>query len=371
MPHSSGGGSHGGGSHGGGGRHSSGGGSRSGVTLPRVSSSKFKGSKRYVKYRHGRPKYFYSDMDPAKREVRLWILIFYLPFLIMLFISIKNAFGFAKPLSTNYDHKVIVEDNCGVIDNERALRESFSRFYQRTGITPSIITVHDEDWKNHYSSLENYAYEKYVKTFNDESHWLFLYSEPEHPDKEFNDWSWEGMQGNDTDPVLTQRITSAFNEEFQKNLLKDNEHSVGQALKISFDYITPKTLKMDLNTPALVVFLLVLAFVFFYGMGMAGLTPSYFRTRGAVLAPEEYATDSTSSNGVSPAALINLNKQKEKCVFCDSIFPAGTYTTCPNCGGSLVSIESSPKGNGNPAASSNPYTGASVGPGRQPTFWEK
>lgn len=81
MPHSSGGGSHGGGSHGGGGRHSSGGGSRSGVTLPRVSSSKFKGSKRYVKYRHGRPKYFYSDMDPAKREVRLWILIFYLPFL--------------------------------------------------------------------------------------------------------------------------------------------------------------------------------------------------------------------------------------------------------------------------------------------------
>ena len=132
-----------------------------------------------------------------------------------------------------------------------------------------------------------------------------------------------------------------------------------------------KTLKMDLNTPALVVFLLVLAFVFFHGMGMAGLTPSYFRTRGAVLAPEEYATDSTSSNGVSPAALINLNKQKEKCVFCDSIFPAGTYTTCPNCGGSLVSIESSPKGNGNPAASSNPYTGASVGPGRQPTFWEK
>lgn len=94
----------------------------------------------------------------------------------MLSISIKNAFGFAKPLSTNYDHKVIVEDNCGVIDNERALRESFSRFYQRTGITPSIITVHDEDWKDHYSSLENYAYEKYVKTFNDESHWLFLYS---------------------------------------------------------------------------------------------------------------------------------------------------------------------------------------------------
>lgn len=45
----------------------------------------------------------------------------------------------------------------------------------------------------------------------------FFTHEPEHPDKEFNDWSWEGMQGNDTDPVLTQRITSAFNEEFEES----------------------------------------------------------------------------------------------------------------------------------------------------------
>ena len=76
MPHSSGGGSHGGGSHGGhGGSHCG----SSGSSGTRISRTHFAGSRRYVTYHNGEPRYFYAsrNYNPKYDPKRLLIGIFY------------------------------------------------------------------------------------------------------------------------------------------------------------------------------------------------------------------------------------------------------------------------------------------------------
>ena len=85
--------------------------------------------------------------------------------------------------------------------DEALLQNTFIEFQAETGITPALLTVMPDDWQSHYNDFSRFAYESYVNLFTDESHWLFCYSGD--PSSEFDDWQWEGMQGNDTDRVLT------------------------------------------------------------------------------------------------------------------------------------------------------------------------
>ena len=139
MPHSSGGGSHGGGSHGGS-HHSSHSHGGSGRSSRHVRSTYFPDARRYVYYDHHRPVYVYAD-HPHK-------------------------------LPQNYDYKIVVEDKANVLGNTAELRNSLVAFYNRTGISPAVITVENSDWQGYYSDFENYAYDLYVNHFTDESHWL-------------------------------------------------------------------------------------------------------------------------------------------------------------------------------------------------------
>lgn len=122
-------------------------------------------------------------------------------------------------------------------------------FYNRTGISPAVITVENSDWQGYYSDLENYAYDLYVNHFADESHWLIVYSTPDGYSSSdgFEDWYWEGMQGNDTDDVLTKSVTNSFNDELQKNLTARTRYTVSSAISTSFDDLTPTVMKSKVN----------------------------------------------------------------------------------------------------------------------------
>lgn len=279
MPHSSGGGSHGGGSHGG----SHGGSSHGGSRGPRISRTSFSGARRYSYYRHGQQRYFYADKNfkPGFHPSRLLIGLLYLPFVFGGITEIKSALPIVPK---NYDHNIVLNDEADVIDNEDALYVELERFMEKTGVTPSVVTVHNEAWEN-FDSLEDYAYNRYLQEFDDEMHWLIVYSEPIDPDPSFNDWYWEGMQGDDTDPVITVEKANEFNSSLYGALFDGTDFAT--AVKTSFSEFTDNYSR-SFNFGNMFPGLFILGFVSFHAYFMLGLNE--LKYRNAVLDDDDDVT---------------------------------------------------------------------------------
>jgi hypothetical protein len=203
------------------------------------------------------------------------MLLFYLPFILFTFSMFAEAYHHPHKLPQNYDYKIVVEDKANVLGNTAELRNSLVAFYNRTGISPAVITVENSDWQGYYSDLENYAYDLYVNHFADESHWLIVYSTPDGYSSSdgFEDWYWEGMQGNDTDDVLTESVTNSFNDELQKNLTARTRYTVSSAISTSFDDLTPTVMKSKVNWTMLFTSIAILAFVCLHACLMIGINP--------------------------------------------------------------------------------------------------
>ena len=222
MPHSSGGGSHGGGSHHSS-SHSSSHRSSSGGGSSRIRTSRtyFPGARRFVYYRNGVPNYVYSDTDLSKgpSKLRFLMLIFYVPFVLAAFLMIFTSFGVPEKLKVDYNSQIVIQDDANVLGDTTKLGDALEDFFNTTGISPAVITVYNSDWEDNYTDLEKYAYELYVNRFYDEKHWLIVYSQPKDPDDEFNNWYWEGMQGDDTDSIITSSVAYDFTNDLHKRLL--------------------------------------------------------------------------------------------------------------------------------------------------------
>lgn len=311
MPHSSGGGSHGGGSHGG----SHGGGSRN---SHRTRNSYFPGSTRYVYYTNHRPTYIYANYEVGKKPSPLsfLILLFYIPFLFGAFTLFQTSFHYPSKLVSDYDTSIVIQDELGVIDNEAGLRQSLTAFYNETGITPAVYTVYDEDWVPYYSSLENYAYDLYVNSFYDEKHWLIVYSEPSTQSSSFHDWSWEGMQGDDTDPIITEGLANEFTTNLHKYFSQDSLYSVDGAIIKAFDEIRPKAMGFSIDLENLFFGIILAIFIIFHAMGMV-FTPyrEAKKYQNAVKCPDEV--------------------KEAVCDYCGGIYIIGTCISCPHCGAPL------------------------------------
>ena len=164
MPHSSGGGSHSSGSHSGGSHsshssRSSGGGSSSGGyhSSKRTSSTPFKGAKRYLYYKDNKPYLVYANYDIRKRDfsriLPIWIICGFIfgPYVIVGIMMMFRAFYMPERIEyskyKNKDPEFIIEDNIGVLENEKNLKKSMRSFYDTTGIVPAVITVSNDEWK--------------------------------------------------------------------------------------------------------------------------------------------------------------------------------------------------------------------------------
>lgn len=311
MPRSSGGGSHGGGSHGG--SHSSGRGGSRGGSGYRTSSTYFAGATRYAYYRHHRPVYFYSNYDPTEKlsPWRYLMLLFYVPFFFGVFSMIATAVHFPAKLKTDYNTEIIIEDRVDVIADEAGLEKTLETFLEETGIAPAVVTINNEEWQGYYSSLEDYAFSWYVNHFRDEKHWLIIYSQPQIPDVKFNDWYWEGMQGDDTVRILNDSVCRDFNNELQTYLTASSFYTVGDAIKLAFDNLNPKVMKVSVEWGFFPIIIAMTAFLIFHASLMMGITPNRIRQRKAVKCEE--------------------GAKEDKCEYCDGIYIVGTCTSCPHC----------------------------------------
>lgn len=219
MPHSSGGGSSGGGFHSGG---SSGSGNR-------VSSHYFPGARRYRKYySDGRPdEYIYATSKPARTRVSGLIVLAVMG-LIFIGATLFSAFT-EKPkfLVPVYSDEPAVYDIVGVMEekDKNELLSLMNEYNKLTGICPVIYTTFDEEWNRDYTSLEKYAFDKYVSNFSDEQHWVFVYSIPADAAKfqqggivTSTEFKWEAIQGDETDPIITESAFKKIGRAIQGDL---------------------------------------------------------------------------------------------------------------------------------------------------------
>ncbi|MBQ6303164.1 MAG: hypothetical protein IJK83_03985 [Clostridiales bacterium] len=325
MPHSSGGGSHSGGSHSSSSSSSSGGGSGSGSSR-RTSNQPFKGATRYLYYKDQKPYFIYSNYDIRKKNMSPFIITvcffigFFLPFLIGM--AAGMVLSFHTPKKINYGPKnpeFVIEDNLGIFENPGKLEKSMKEFYKTTGIVPAVITVTNETWNEDYTSLENYAYDVYVNRFPDEVHWLIVYSEEIKPDG-FNDWYWEGMQGDNTDPVLTEKHADAFTQSLHKRLSQRSKYSVDDAIAVTFDEYGPRMMKMSFETAQFVICLI--AFIVLSLFAVLSFISSLKKCK----VPEDY-------KDAKPCGLTAV--YQEACGFCGGIYIIGMHTECPHCGAAI------------------------------------
>ena len=213
------------------------------------------------------------------------MLLFYLPFILFTFSMFAEAYHHPHKLPQNYDYKIVVEDKANVLVNTAELRNSLVAFYNRTGISPAVITVENSV----YSTPDGYS-----------------------SSDGFEDWYWEGMQGNDTDDVLTKSVTNSFNDELQKNLTARTRYTVSSAISTSFDDLTPTVMKSKVNWTMLFTSIAILAFVCLHACLMIGINPK----------ARKYAKAKPCSDAA----------QEKACEYCGYTYVVDTCTECPHCG---------------------------------------
>ena len=315
MPHSSGGGSHSGGSSHSSSSHS--GGSSGGGSSYSTRSSYFPGAHRYVCYTSGSPEYIYSD-NPNLNDTgkaRLLLLLVYIPFICGLFSLIVQSINIPKKLPAKYSESVVIEDYVGVMGNTTALKQTLYEFYNTTGIPVTLITS-DNEWKYYYNSIENYAYDEYVNRYPDEDHWVLIYT-TDYGDT-FENWYFHGMQGYNTDPILTTKVTDKFDDNLTKYLYIKGT-SVEDAFTMAFRDIIPGIMKPSVNLSQIGIAIGMGAFIGLHMFFMVFYNPNK-KYKDYVKCPDDTALDD------------NPHAHEANCEYCGGLYYRGSVTECPHCG---------------------------------------
>lgn len=286
----------------------------------RLSDNMFRGAKKYVYYKDGCPQYCYSDYGvfTAKRKRRL---VFWIPFLIVLAIGLFSAVR-PSPLNLDYDNEIYISDTLHLIDDSDSLFSAMTDFRDTTGITPFVVTIANESWNQYYDNLYSMAFDLYVNQFEDEKHWLIVYSEPASPDSDFNDWYWEGIQGDETVYILTEKAADDFGIAFQK-YLTNRKYSVGEAFTKAFNDITPVIMeKAEIDFGMVFAAILLMALAVWFGIKRTGIFDEI---------PQRPANLPVQATVVKPFA------KEITCEYCGGVYLSDSFN-CPHCGAGRKSI---------------------------------
>ena len=352
MPHSSGGGSHSGGSHGGGG--SGGGGSRSSrrrrgyanddsISLkPYLQNSPvyFPGAYRYARYHDGDMEYIYSsdsnlNQSGHSKTSLLWLLI-YVPFIIMGIFLMSESIHLPKKMESSYSQNVeVIDKTHRVSDQEQSLVEQgASNLFKSTGVPICIVFDNNSSWKPYYRRLENYAYDLYINKYDDEDHWLIVYTDDgvDRQDvNEFSDWYFEGMQGNNTDKYLPEYLTTRFNRNLNR-ALTDKKNTTGYAFYYALSNMADNASKVAINFKMLPMAVFVNIFIIIHFVLV--LTCILHNNRNQHNEYNEYVFCGNDTEEIA--------KTKEvRCPHCGGMYYKGTVISCPHCGAPLDYINES------------------------------
>lgn len=329
MPHSSGGGSHSGGSHSGSGFSSSSS-SSGGSSAKHIKHTSFPGARRYVYYENYHPVYVYADYDIRKGTAsgKVWSIIGSAVSLLFGIMLIALCYDKPQKMDTSPSYHCEIKDTAGVIDDMDKVQNAIVDFYDETGIPVEIMTVNNEDWQGSYSKLEEFAYDMYVTEFDDEEHWLVVYSEPASPDPDFNDWYWEGMQGDDTDSIITSSVAYDFTNDLHKRLLVEGT-KVNDAITDSFNALTPTVMKFRFEGETFGIGLFMLLFVCIHAFFMVFFRPNANKYKGAKEVPLDGYYAPPQQTAPQPQSVV---MKQASCEYCGGVYTVGSCNACPHCG---------------------------------------
>ncbi|MCR5401834.1 MAG: hypothetical protein K6E78_09615 [Treponema sp.] len=334
MPHSSEGESNSGGSHSGSesilGGHTT-------IKSDKAVSKKFPGAQRYIYFENNKPVYIWANYDITKTKqsrrkvTKLIIALLFWVLSVVLQIHNPKALDWSpEEIASAGQETIVIKDDLNLFSDTTGLSQAMSDFYEQTKIRPAIITVKEESWINNYDSLEIYAYELYVNMFEDEKHWLIVYSVPQVMEGEFQDWKWEGMQGKDTDNILSVDASRFFNRHLQKYLLQKDKYSVEEALAMAFTDLNQRVMQVYISKGSIILSILFLALiilVFLFAFG--GFHPNKEEIyRSATLCPENF-------------------NEHDNCEYCGTEYLIGFHKKCPGCGAPLKAHDFTTDSQGN------------------------
>lgn len=339
MPHSSGGGHHGGGHHGGhGGGHSIGGhssGSHRGFSRDTGRSGTGLSSYHYSYRNHGHVYHYIGEDYFSFQSVLLkyiFIALIILLVFVVLLVQVISAILPVKKLKGTENNQNYIEDVQNILGDTANLEQSLQAFREKSGIAVVIVAV-PRYMDN--QSLETYAYSLYTQKCTDETFWLIAYSA--EPDNTMtSDWSFEGIQGDCTDEILTYDLTWSFNSSLTYKLDHPSA-SPAEAFQKAFDELTPKLLQnksgsgyVENYTKCLIILGLILCFPAYKIYQMAGVSASDFYRIDSLstLSGTESSTPSDTSDPPPPSS----DRQYKICPHCDAIYFENDNNVCPYCG---------------------------------------
>lgn len=351
MPHSSGGGSSGGGSFGGSSSHGYSGGGSGGSSGRFAKSGRYyrsyhPGSDAYVSYDDGKPEYRYWNHNDVNTNVwwvtMIPIIIFQVILVGMMIVGLYLlAFLIIPPKPVtevnSHVHWTEVEDtvDCFTDSEEEAITQQLHELYEKSGIITKVETVDSETVaaETSYDSLEIYAYTRYLTDFPSENCWLIVFETK--PDGE---WEFHGMQGDNTDSVLSEKKTEKFNYNLTQYLWDTDNYTYGSAFAAALDTFNdtvmypPSISHVDLATGTCLVILSALFQLF--------ITAPVFRNWR--LSRE---VRSGKFHRLHNPQFVSSGKTKVPvlmiCPYCHGLFASGEYT-CPHCGAPATDAKPAP-----------------------------
>lgn len=326
MPHSSGGGSSSGGSHSGGGSGSSGGYGRgpwgSGGYVPsyRRSIWYFPGARKFVRYGHGTPDFYYTD-EPDFTLGTVISLLIALVFIIsgLRMVIASSHFGTVTMVDPNASW-VMISDRQGSFsaDEKREIEGQIWQYYKKTGIRTRIETVSPKAVKAaNKDSLYNYAYWRYVNLWEDENHWLIVFEDA----KDGSTWRFEGVQGDNTDRRLTKKIADKFNSNLTSSLWASSRYTYGGAFVHALTQLNSDSSHLQLDVNFIFGWIIILQVVWiFLPLFKKKTVSSQMREKGY---REIHFKVKMDEGDVEPKTVT--------CPYCGGIYVLGERK-CPHCG---------------------------------------
>lgn len=283
----------------------------------------FVGSQVYTNGMNIQRQTYSANDSPARRGRHPGRLLFYVCLVVMMTMAYIEIFSAPTRLDAPMDMRIVVRDSIGVIENEEQMEISLRSFLDATGITPAVITVTNESWNRYYRTLEDRAYDLYVSQFDDEQHWLIVYSQPAAPDPAFVDWRWESMAGDDTGKILTDEATTFFGKTLQKYLTMPHI-GVGEAISRAFDETTEYLASSGPGAMNVLVAILIVLGTAAFGLFRSGYLPG----RGG--RPDSQPVTPNPSPAPVPEKQPAVAREIA-CAYCGGVVPEGAVK-CPHCG---------------------------------------
>ena len=321
MPHSSGGGS----SHGG--SHSS---SRSSKSAnQRYGNRYYRGANRYVYYRNGAPQYYYSEepytLETARSEKIRTIFSNIISIFFGVIFALFGLSSLPQKVKIDYNTEIVINDTARLLNSaeEGEMRDAFTAFQNRTGVTPAFYSLSNKDLQRQYGGdLQDFAYRLYTDTFEDEKHWLVVYC-INNVDKS---WAWEGMIGNDCGNIITTDLENEFTDLLHKNL-KSNPEMVSASVINAFNTIGSKASKLPVKEIPFLAFAIL-------GGGFFAFSAVDKIIKTSKKKVEE---DPRINSVLCPTA--ETEPVTVKCEHCGGEYVAGLHMTCPHCGAPVENWE--------------------------------